>query len=126
MLNIRVCGLSIDYTRTPRFPRGFLRLTRRRAHNLMHRQTAGQTQQARQSAVKMDGQPGLTIATVFRRDRHQLHLVDQCSQRLLRLVHPLGLRQARDQRADPGAVGLCHARVDPDRVRGWGGRELAF
>ncbi|WP_445323443.1 hypothetical protein [Paenirhodobacter enshiensis] len=36
------------------------------------------------------------------------------------------IMQARDQRADPGAVGLCHARVDPDRVRGWGGRELAF
>ena len=40
----------------PRFPRGFLRFTRR-VHNLMHRQPTGQAQQARQRAVKVCSAP---------------------------------------------------------------------
>lgn len=44
----------------------------------------------------------------------------------IRLVHPLGIRQACDQLADPGAVGLGHARVNADRVRGRGGRKLTL
>nr|WP_054303356.1 hypothetical protein [Gemmobacter sp. LW-1] len=92
----------------------------------MHRQSAGQTQQARQGPVKVDRKARFAIAIIFGGDGHQLDLLDQCSQRLLRLVHPLGVEEARDQLADPGAVGLRHAGMDTDRVRGRGGRELAL
>ncbi|WP_157115655.1 hypothetical protein [Ketogulonicigenium robustum] len=74
----------------------------------------------------MDREAGFAGLALFRRDRHQFHLLDQRSQRLLSLIRALGLRQASDQCADSGAVGLRYARVYPDRVRGGGGRELAF
>lgn len=109
----------------PRFPRGFLHLGRR-PNNLMHRQPAGQPQQARQCAVKVDRKPGLAGFDLFRRDRHQFHLLHQGPQRLLGLVHPLRVREVRDQLADPGAIGLCHARMNADWIRDRGGRELAF
>nr|WP_232525897.1 hypothetical protein [Paracoccus yeei] len=96
----------------------------------MHRQPAGQTQQARQRAVKMNGKAGPAIgfaaAALFRRDRHQFHLLDQRPQRFLRLLHPVVPRQARNQLPDPCAVALGHAGMDPDRIRGGRGRKLAF
>nr|WP_262983280.1 hypothetical protein [Paracoccus mutanolyticus] len=96
----------------------------------MHRQSAGQTQQARQRAVKMNGKAGPAIgfaaAALFRRDRHQDDLLHQGPQRFLRLLHPVVLRQAPDQLADPRAIGGRHAGMDPDRIRGGRGRKLAL
>ena len=74
--------------------------------------------------MKVDCQPELPGLPRLRRHRNQFHLLDQRPQRLLRLVHPLSVRKTRDQLADPDAIGRRHTRMDPQRIRGRGGRKL--
>ncbi|WP_240637797.1 hypothetical protein [Paracoccus aestuarii] len=75
----------------------------------------GQAQQARQGAMQVDRQ-ALAIGPWGQHD-----LFDQRPERFLCFLLALGVGEAADQLADAVAIGLRHAGMKPDRVRGRGG-----
>ena len=84
---------------------------------LPERPSGRQAEQPRQSPVKVDGQPR---AAILIHNWHQHDRLHQRPQRVLRVLRPLRLGEPADKLPDAGPVGLRHAWMEPDRIRGRG------